>query len=247
MRRVNWRSVILYYVLACAFSWPFFWWRDMNSESWRHWDVPRPVKTASYMWGPGLAAIVSLATFRRSHPRRVSIFGRSATRSITFFAVPFGLLLLTGVSSMHRWQLLGVGLVGFAIVLGEELGWRGFLQDALYSLSPVKRYMLIGALWEFWHFTNRTTSGQPLAALSIRLAIFYAVAMVLSLLIGEAVEKSLSISVAVTMHWWINAVLADFAGLRTTVVFLVSIPFWIWMLKRWSAAGKRAAQGAALA
>jgi len=32
----------------------------------------------------------------------------------------------------------------FVSILGEELGWRGFLQDALRPLSPVKRFVLIG-------------------------------------------------------------------------------------------------------
>jgi hypothetical protein len=45
----------------------------------------------------------------------------------------------------------------FVSILGEELRWRGFLQDALRPLPPVKRFVLIGVMWEFWHFTTRTT------------------------------------------------------------------------------------------
>ena len=35
---------------------------------------------------------------------------------------------------------------GFFQVLGEELGWRGFLQDALRPLPRMRRYVLIGAM-----------------------------------------------------------------------------------------------------
>ena len=53
-----------------------------------------------------------------------------------------------------------LSVIGFFNILGEELGWRGFLQDALRPLARLPRYVLLGAIWEFWHFTNRTHQGS---------------------------------------------------------------------------------------
>ena len=89
---VNWVAVATFYVLACTVSWPFFWWRDMASESWRAWAVPGPLKTASYMWGPGLAALLCFYLFRRRHRRTVTMLGTSRWRSLAFYLVPLALL-----------------------------------------------------------------------------------------------------------------------------------------------------------
>ena len=56
--RVDWKAVGLYYVLACAISWPSFWWRDMHTASWVAWRVPGFLRMAPIMWGPGIAALV---------------------------------------------------------------------------------------------------------------------------------------------------------------------------------------------
>ena len=145
---VNWKSVMVYYVLACAMSWPFFWWRDLHRASWAAWDIPVYLKTSFIMWGPGLAALVCLYLFRRSHPRTVTFFGRSRAESAAFYVVP--LLALAAVYMPEvgsRVALVGlIGAAGLFNTLGEELGWRGFLQDALQSTSPAKRYILIGAM-----------------------------------------------------------------------------------------------------
>jgi hypothetical protein len=37
---VDWRAVAFYYLIACALSWPFFWWRDVHPESWYGWRFP---------------------------------------------------------------------------------------------------------------------------------------------------------------------------------------------------------------
>lgn len=63
--KVNWVSVVVYYLLACVVSWPFFWWRDMNPESWKAWGIPGILKTYSYMWGPGIAALITYKDCQR--------------------------------------------------------------------------------------------------------------------------------------------------------------------------------------
>ena len=42
-------------------------------------------------------------------------------------------------------------LINCFFTIGEELGWRGFLQDELKSLGQKKSYLIIGLIWGIWH------------------------------------------------------------------------------------------------
>ena len=236
---INWRSVLTFYLLACAISWPFFWWRDMHTQSWLAWDIPRYFKTSFIMWGPGLAAITSLYLFRKSHPRTITLFGPAPVRSILFYLVPvLALAMVYAPIVGSRVRLIAfIGLVGLFNTLGEELGWRGFLQDALRPLSPVARYALIGAMWEFWHFTNRIAHAE-LPQIAVRLAIAYPAAMLLSALLGAATDRSRAVLVAVTLHFWLNALWEVPSILKAPAwpVYTVlgfSVLFWIYLLRHW--------------
>ena len=243
-KKVNWRAVVFYYLIACALSWPFFWWRDIHPESWWSWEFPFApknspltfiLKNAIVMWGPGIAAILSLIIFRKTHRRTITFWGSSVSKSLAFYWVPILLAIIVGMSmpdgSVNRLGTVALGLVTLFTILGEELGWRGFLQDALRPLSPLKRYVLIGILWEFWHFTNRTTHGS-LKQIVLFLAIFYPVGIILSWLIGEATERGKSLLIAVTLHAWFNIVFT-LPGTRTYIALALSIIFWIFLLLRW--------------
>jgi hypothetical protein len=243
--RVNWRAVTYYYLVACALSWPFYWWRDVHPESWFGWQFPMVsptspltfiLKMAIIMWGPGMAAILSLTVFRKAHRRTITFRGTSWSKSLAFYWVPILFAVAVGVpmpdGSINRLGTVALGLVTLLTILGEELGWRGFLQDALRPLTPLKRYVLIGVLWEFWHFTNRTTHGS-LKQIVLFLAIFYPVGIILSWLIGEATERGKSLLIAVTLHAWFDIVFT-FPSTRTFIALALSILFWIILLTYWS-------------
>lgn len=239
--RVNWRAVILYYLLACALSWPFFWWRDMEPQSWAAWSAPSLLKSLSYMAGPAIAAVICLAVFRRSHERTITLGGSSAVRSAAFYLVPILVLALAYAPEVAGrgapTLLLSLVAGSFILTIGEELGWRGFLQDALRRLPKLSRYALIGVMWELWHFTNRTHQG-PLTGAVIRVLIWMVVLFILSWIIGEAVERSKSVIVAVTLHAWVN-ILASMDAIfeaspaRGYAVFAGSILLWLYLLRSW--------------
>jgi len=42
-------------------------------------------------------------------------------------------------------------VVNSLFTIGEELGWRGFLQDELKPLGRKRSYLLIGMIWGIWH------------------------------------------------------------------------------------------------
>ena len=176
-QKTNWVSVITFYLIACLISWPFFWWRDMESESWAAWNVPGFVKTGSYMWGPGIAAIICFFIFRKTHKRHGYFFWNICFQKPLILVVP---IIALSVFSLSGAEAISLPLIGFIIILGEELGWRGYLQDALRAIPPIKRAIIIGIMWELWHFTNRMSAGLQ-ASTFIRVGIFI-VALLLFLL-----------------------------------------------------------------
>jgi len=237
--RVDWPSVALFYLLACAVSWPFFWWRDMHPASWQAWRFPAFLKTSCIMWGPGLAALAVLGLRRVHHPRTITFFGASRRHSLSFFVLPL-ITLATVYAPIvgSRAAVVGVlAVLGFFNILGEELGWRGFLQDALRPLPPGWRYLTIGVLWEFWHFTNRT-SGPDVSETVRGLMLWYPMVIALSVVIGEATDRARSLTVAVTLHFWIDALfevprLVDCPAWPTYLVFGLSLIFWAVLLWFW--------------
>lgn len=247
-RPVHWKAVLCFYILACALSWPFYWWRDMHGGSWSSWSVlslppSHPlvfiVKNAVVMWGPGVAALICLYLFRSRHHRTITFGGSSLTRSLLFYWVPIAAAAALGMplpdGTVNRPAVLGLGLATMFTVLGEELGWRGFLQDALRPLDLWKRYVLIGAMWEFWHFTNRTSHGSGTHRLTL-LAIFYPLGMLLSALIGEATDRGRSLLIAITLHAWFD-ITFTFPARQTYIVLALSSVFWAGMLISWPRPG----------
>jgi hypothetical protein len=123
----NWRAIAVFYFLACLWSWPFFWWRDVNTASWNAWRLPEEIKGLTQQWGPALAAIAVFYLFPRVRSRFVSLLGSSWKRSALCFLTPiFFACIASAIQSRHfSYKLIYYLLVGGFSTLGEEVGWRG--------------------------------------------------------------------------------------------------------------------------
>ena len=228
---VNWLSVATFYGVACAISWPLFWWRDRHRASFMAWDAPGFVKGWAPALGPALAAILALYLFRKTHQRTVSLVGSSWSRSACFAAVPLLAITIVGIGDdePHLTGLLS-GLIYFVYGLGEELGWRGFLQDAVRPLAPVRRYLTIGLLWGAWHFTT-FTHGET-AQVASRLGMMVVLWVLGSWGIGKAVDKSHSLVVAAILHLIFNFIQV-LPGATAWYVLGPSAVAWVVLLRRW--------------
>lgn len=71
----------------------------------------------------------------------IPLFLGSNPQNLSFFLFNF---LLTGI---------GFSLITSLLTVGEEIGWRGFLQKKLLQKnSPLISLIFLGIIWGFWHF-----------------------------------------------------------------------------------------------
>jgi membrane protease YdiL (CAAX protease family) len=231
--RVRWGAVALYVVCACAFSWPFFWWRDVLG--WSGFPAPPTVGTFLIMWGPAVGAGLCAFAFRATHVRTVKLFGTDVKRSLLFWAAPT--IALLALDAPRGMGAIGAALLdvatGSVLVLGEELGWRGFLQDALRPLGAATRYTIVGVIWELWHFTTRYHDHTPVQQVFVS-ASFLLVTIALAFAIGWSVDRSRSLLVAVAIHAGVDQV-ALAPDATKLVAAGIGLAVWAWVLATWRA------------
>ena len=228
---VNWRAVTVFYFLACLWSWPFFWWRDVHTASWNAWHLPEEIKGLTQPWGPALAALAVFYLFPKVRTRSVSLLGGSWKRSAAAFLTPilFATVAASRQSGHLTWKLIYYLIMGGFSTLGEEIGWRGFLQPALRPLGRVRGYLLLAFLWELWHFTSHT-KGTWHDVVS-RMEIIIPAIVVITFALGFLTEHTGSIVLATAVHEWID--LASDAGGYFLWAALATVPIWLWLAWTW--------------
>jgi CAAX protease family protein len=125
-------------------------------------------------YGPALAAILLSAAlfgnegllelFRRIFRWRVGLRWYLAAFLVPFSIVILGIVLLPltmdwpnrpnwlAIAPRLALVILGLTLLGFPALLGEEIGWRGFAQPHLQAhYSPLVTSLVIGVAWGIWH------------------------------------------------------------------------------------------------
>jgi membrane protease YdiL (CAAX protease family) len=227
----NWRAIAVFYFLACLWSWPFFWWRDVHTASWNAWGLPEEIKGLTQPWGPALAALAVCYLFPQMRSRSVSLLGSSWKRSLLCFAIPiffaFGIYAIQ--SRQLPWKLVYYLVVGGFSTLGEELGWRGFLQGALRPLGRVRGYLLLALMWEVWHFTSHT-KGSMHEVIS-RLEIIVPAVVAITFALGFLTERTGSVVLATAVHEWID--LGVDSGGYLLWAGLAALPVWLWIAWKW--------------
>jgi membrane protease YdiL (CAAX protease family) len=240
-KTTNWKEVITFYFIACAISWPLYAIRDLYPESWANSVIPSAARNLGIMWGPGIAAILCFIIFRKTHKRNISFTGTSILKSLLFFLLPFLVfIVLTLVnpdgSNVTIDRIFKLIPFGFLMILGEELGWRGFLQDSLQNLKEWKKWLILGLMWEFWHFTRGLTQGE-LPQIILRKSILIISVLLVTVIIGRLTEKTKSLLVAITLHTWIN-IQFEFPYFNTQIAGGASIIIWILLIWKWNSEQK---------
>jgi uncharacterized protein len=231
---VNWRFVALYYLVAYALSAPF------NAG----WLAPqfRALTRGSFLgdmtYLPAclgtLAAFLLVLRLDTSHIRTIVLFGNSRMKNIVIALAPVAAFAAVGLDNGYglnrHWFALSYATINLAYAVLEEIGWRGYLQDAL---RPLKGWglALIGLLWWAWHIRYSTV---------FDFMVFPLICVGGSLLIGQFTEKTKSYLTAGGLHCLI--ILLTNSGAITHAKMLaggLTVLVWIAIGQWWQTAAKQ--------
>lgn len=108
-----------------------------------------------------------------------------------------------------------VSVVLFGLVVGEELGWRGFAQPALErSRGVVGAAVIVGILWGFWHLPLFYMDGTPQRTVPFgAFLVFTAAFSVVAARLGH--RSGGSVLLATVFHGTFNTVTVVAAGVPT--------------------------------
>ncbi|MDQ1674774.1 MAG: protease family protein [Nocardioidaceae bacterium] len=130
----------------------------------RHW----PIYLVALLWPVGAAVVTTLVT-------------------LTLGLAPTGYTVPWGASSpswsmLLLWTVLSV--VVSPLILGEELGWRGYLQVRLFPARPLAAALATGLIWGVWHYPLILSSGEPTSSIKLTLITLPVATMTLSVFLG---------------------------------------------------------------
>ncbi|KPI46770.1 CAAX protease [Clostridioides difficile] len=93
----------------------------------------------------------------------------------------------------------------FAGPLGEELGWRGFVQNHLQKKhSPLKASIIVGFWWGMWHLPIWFTTGFKEVDL-IKYIIFFMIAIIsISIIMTTFYNLNKTLIIPITIHQLFN-------------------------------------------
>lgn len=219
------RPVTAFFVLAYGIAWALM-----------------PLVSVSQLFGllglfaPAAAGIlVAAATHGRAGAgelvRRVGIWRVGPVAYLLALGIPVAIAgavavigtAPAGVGAVRLSPIVPLGWVVFVLVVGEEIGWRGYAQPTLAARGrPVMGALLVGFLWGMWHLPTFYLEGLPqkdipLAAFVIFTMAYSVVAQWLlprargSLLIATLFHGSFNLFTFVTPglgivpRWWLTA------------------------------------------
>jgi membrane protease YdiL (CAAX protease family) len=206
--------LVVFFILAYALTWPLI---PLVSLS-PLWGFPA-------LFGPALAAVV-VATVADGRPGLKNLLGRMVRWRVgaRWYAVALGLpivlalttaglhLLLGAQTSVNFGGLSALNFVVFVLIVGEELGWRGYaLPRLLAERSPLAASLILGALWGAWHLPTFFVPGAPQYGLPF--SAFVLLTMAYSVVIGWVyVHTRGSVLIASLLHGSINLSQGFFLG-----------------------------------
>lgn len=151
-------------------------------------------------WGPGLAALLMAVFFRQDRLNRRAA-AQPASRAATGWRYGLALVIpLLGAAAMlplagrllapvdaasRLATLTPLWLAGMLFgALGEEIGWRGYLQPLLRARgSAVAVSLVIGPLWALWHMQSWANGPLYMALMVVTMTAY---SLVITALIDDA-------------------------------------------------------------
>jgi membrane protease YdiL (CAAX protease family) len=197
--------LIAYVVLAYALTW---------------WVYPllylNPLIGLLGLFGPALAAILVTAVTEGGSGVRALLSRVVRWRvPVRWYLVALGLPALVALLAAICSILLGSAVLRFGtltvldlvlvvLVVGEELGWRGYaLPRLLQRYSPLVASLVLGVLWGLWHLPTFFIAGTPQFGLPV--VAFLIMTTAYSILMTFVFQRTRgSVLIATLFHGAIN-------------------------------------------
>lgn len=159
------------------------------------------------LFGPALAAVI-VTRAEGTWPElraRITTWRQPLSWYILALAIPFTvaaiarvLLVISGDAPAGFGTISAIEMVIFVLVIGEEIGWRGFLQPRLRTrMGLVAAGLATGVVWVLWHLPIYLAPEQGVVAF-LQFAWWV---IPLSVAMGAVAERTRSsVLVATLMH-----------------------------------------------
>jgi membrane protease YdiL (CAAX protease family) len=154
-QRVPWGEVALFFAIATGVSAPFrLGWVDPAAYVTLPFGMNILFKVLRGI-GPAVGFIVMRYVLHSRVPRTTTFWGIDRRASLVAALVIPLCLAFVGTENNAGLDAFSYGLLGgltlILYALGEEFGWRGYLQQALSPLTLPVRIVAIGTIWYLWH------------------------------------------------------------------------------------------------
>lgn len=97
------------------------------------------------------------------------------------------------------------GFINVPFALGEEMGWRGFMEKHVH-LTKIKKYLFIGVVWGVWHTPLILVGFNFGSHHALGILMMAIVCIPLSFYFSRALHRTHSLWVPTVMHGLINAI-----------------------------------------
>ncbi len=225
-KRIKWIELIIYYTVSVLVSAPFRLGLIKMDEI-----IPLPYGLNIFYRilrgiGPAIGFLVVYYVLKSKIDRKLSFWGVNKLYSLLAVLVIPLCLAIAGVTNSEEYNqhyfgfITGIMLIFYA--LGEEYGWRGYLQQALEPLKLLYRVLIIAILWYVWHlnfllpdFTVKTH------------IVFFAFLILGSWGLLKISESTFSILFVAAVHIAFN-ILSDIhvAGIMKIIVLVFAASVW---------------------
>jgi membrane protease YdiL (CAAX protease family) len=187
--KTNWKALVFYVLTATILSGIF---REGNFD---FYNTPNAniVTVLAFVvvfigGGPAIAALLSWKLFGRQN-RTVTFLGTWPLGAVVISVLPALVFAVIGYPNDFGMNPhVAGGLIGgllFLYALGEEIGWRGYMHDALTPRPFWLRAVIIAPVWMIWHLWFLEGSAS-LAAWATGFGFLLVAAFFLSWLVSES-------------------------------------------------------------
>ena len=193
--KIKWHFVVIFYLVAFTLSGLF----NSGFLTPYYQSLTKGYFISDLTYLPAclgtLIAAVLVLIIDKSHKRTIHFLGNYHFKNITIAFMPVVTFSIVGLENNygHNPNLFAFSFasINLAYAVLEEIGWRGYLQDALRPIKAKYSYLIIGILWWAWHFRYNTT---------FDFTVFPLICVGGSYLIGQFTEKTKSYLTAGGLH-----------------------------------------------